>query len=398
MTICTKCKEKQASFNIPGEKPRYCSRCKSDDMVDVKSKKCVCGNVRPSFNFPGEKTAEYCSQCKKPDMVNVVSKLCVCGNAQPYFNFPGEKTPEYCSECKKPDMVDVKSKKCICGNTRATFNLPGEKTAKYCSECKSDDMISVSSKLCVCGNVQPSFNFPGKQPEYCSGCKSLDMVNVVSKLCVCGNAQPSFNFPGKQPEYCSECKSVDMIDVKNKRCAANTEQGSICTQVANKNYRNYCTTCFKHFFPDDPLTSKIRCNTQEEKVKKFINDNFDGFVHDKPLWTAHCDCSVRRRIDHRKLFGNTLLCIETDENQHKWYNKQDEKDRYDDLYNAYSGKWIFIRFNPDHYKDQNGKKKNPRMVTRLKALQAEINKQITRIEKEENTELVEIVYMYYDEK
>ena len=208
----------------------------------------------------------------------------------------------------------------------------------------------------------------------------------------------NFNLPGeKTAEYCSGCKSDDMIDVINKRCAANTEQGSICTQKANKNYRDYCTTCFKHFFPDDPLTSNIRCNTNEEKVKKFINDNFDGFVHNKPLWTGHCDCSVRRRIDHRKLFGNTLLCIETDENQHKWYNKQDEKDRYDDLYNAYSGKWIFIRFNPDHYKDQNGKKKDPMIETRLKALQAEINKQITRIEKEENKELVEIVYMYYDE-
>ena len=51
-------------------------------------------------------------------------------------------------------------------------------------------------------------------------------------------------------------------------------------------------------------------------VRDRINQEFEGFYHDKPLWTNDCDCTHRRRIDHRKLIGNTLLAIETDENQH----------------------------------------------------------------------------------
>jgi len=47
--------------------------------------------------------------------------------------------------------------------------------------------------------------------------------------------------------------------------------------------------------------------------------------------TRHCDCSIIRQIDNRKLIGSTLLVIKTDEIQHKSYDKMDEETRYDDL-------------------------------------------------------------------
>ena len=63
---------------------------------------------------------------------------------------------------------------------------------------------------------------------------------------------------------------------------------------------------------------------------------------------------------------------------------------------AFSGKWIYIRFNPDKYISMAGKKKNPAIATRLEKLKLEIEKQISRAEKGENVELVEMIYMYYD--
>jgi hypothetical protein len=103
-------------------------------------------------------------------------------------------------------------------------------------------------------------------------------------------------------------------------------------------------------------------------------------------------------IDHRKLIGNTLLVVETDENQHKSYSQMNEETRYDDLFNAFSGRWIYIRFNPDHYIDAKDKRRNPEIATRLKRLRVEIEKQIGRIEREEHckTEMVERIYLYYD--
>ena len=87
-----------------------------------------------------------------------------------------------------------------------------------------------------------------------------------------------------------------MVDVKSKKCKG---QFGNCPQVGNKKYKNYCTFCFSHEFPLDPLTFQIRCKTKEIAVKEFINAHFDGFTHDRPLYTTHCDCTIRRRIDHR---------------------------------------------------------------------------------------------------
>ena len=89
------------------------------------------------------------------------------------------------------------------------------------------------------------------------------------------------------------------------------------------------------------------------------------------------------------------LCIETDENQHKSYSKEDEIARYNDLFMGFGGKFIFIRFNPDKYKE-NEKSCNPMLVNRLPVLENEINKQINRIVSNENTELLEVIELYYD--
>ena len=70
--------------------------------------------------------------------------------------------------------------------------------------------------------------------------------------------------------------------------------------------------------------------------------------------------------------------------------------RYDDLYMIHSGKWVYIRFNPDKYKNDKDVNKNPTIASRLTKLKKEIEFQIERIKNNKNTELVERVYMYYD--
>jgi len=86
-----------------------------------------------------------------------------------------------------------------------------------------------------------------------------------------------------------------------------------------------------------------------------------------------------------------MLAIETDEHGHRGYDKEDEKIRYDDLFMTAkrSGKWIFIRFNPDQ------KGPVPGLEDKLDILMDEIDKQIERIYDEENEDLVEIIYLFY---
>ena len=84
------CREKNAGM--------FCSKCKTDDMINVNNKRCVCGRSQPHFNFEGE-SALYCSQCKLDGMVEVKHKKCECGTTEPIYNFPDIKPPICCNLC-----------------------------------------------------------------------------------------------------------------------------------------------------------------------------------------------------------------------------------------------------------------------------------------------------------
>jgi hypothetical protein len=152
-------------------------------------------------------------------------------------------------------------------------------------------------------------------------------------------------------------------------------------------------------FPDDPLTLNIRTKSKELKIRDFINEYYDDFIHDKPIIIGDgCNCSNRRRIDFRKIIGNTMLAIEVDEFQHKRYDKNDEIARYNDMHMVFAGKWYYIRYNPDTYRDENNNIQNPDMDVRLNMLKTIIDKAINTIINEKNEDLLQIEYLYYDEK
>lgn len=381
-----------ASFGYPGYGTKFCSKHKEPKMVNLVSKMCECGRARPIYNYEGLK-ANFCKECKEDDMINVADKKCFCGRVKPTFNLEGLR-PAYCVQCKTPEMVDVASLKCVvCKKVKPSFNYEGLKP-EYCGSCKLDSMIDVLHPKCKCGRAQPSHNYDGLQPKYCSKCKLQGMIVVKRRTCIeCLLEQATYNDPGKKAEYCRYCKKPEHINVVDK-C-----KYEHCVRSGNKNYRYYCTFCFQHLFPDDPLTLNIKVKTKENQVRDFLNTEYDGFIHDQPIWTGDCDCSHRRRIDHRKLIGNTLLCIETDEFQHKnkKYNTSYEEVRYDDLYMVHGGKFIFIRFNPDKYIDSNGETIKTSLSFRLERLKEEIDKQVNRIKTDKNTELVEIIYLFYDD-
>ncbi len=85
-----------------------------------------------------------------------------------------------------------------------------------------------------------------------------------------------------------------------------------------------------------------------------------------------------------------MLAIETDEFGHRGYDKRDEEIRYDDLYMIHSGKWVYIRFNPD-----STKKDKTDIEDRINVLLDTIEDQIDEIKSEKNTEPVKIITLFY---
>ncbi len=295
--------------------------------------------------------------------------------------------PVNCVDCKKDKVI---------------YGFEGYYATK-CGNCKEDGMMNIKDvpkDTCYeCRNLTATFGFEELRPTRCSHCKEDGMIDVRHKLCEgCGKFSALFNFEGKPPKYCGRCKEDNMINVSDKSKMCPHCVNWIDPYRGNKKYDGYCTRCFQQLFPTDPRTLKIRLKTKEIAVRNYINRNFDiVFKHDKPIWYG-IKCPCKRRIDHRTLINNTLLCIETDPDQHRRYPKEEEEIRYNDLFAQFSGKFILIRFNTDAYKDSTGKKTNePPLEERFEPLKQEIIKHIHRIEMDKNTELFEIHYMYYDE-
>ena len=130
----------RSNFNFSGEKYGiYCSDHKKENMIDVKSKKCiVCNKKRPNFNFEEQKNPTHCKNCKLENMVDITHKKCiVCNKKTPNFNFIEQKNPTHCTDCKLENMVDVINKKCIvCQIKEPSFNFEGEKKRTHCKNCK----------------------------------------------------------------------------------------------------------------------------------------------------------------------------------------------------------------------------------------------------------------------
>lgn len=396
-----KCKCEKPKNPVFGYKndiqPSRCSKCKEPDMIDLmnKNKKCKCGESQAHFGYPNDKKATCCSKCKENNMIDIHNKKCECG-VTASFGYMNENKPICCSSCKKEDMVDVKSKKCKCGN-RPTFGYEKDMKRICCKKCKSDDMIDVAHKLCECG-IRPNFGYKDdKYPSCCINCKKNDMIDISHNLCKCG-IRPNFGYDGdKKPTCCINCKKKDMIDITHNLCKSNM-QNILCTQRGNNKYDGYCSRCFGYLYPNNPKTDKIRIKSKELKVVNNITSKYNNFIHDKPLYVdlnGGC-CESKRRIDLRKLINGTLLCVEIDENQHRGYDNVDEVRRYNNLFMDFSGKYIFIRYNPDKYK-KNNKKYDPTFEKRMDILENEIEKQIKRIENNKNKNLVEIYHLFYDE-
>lgn len=434
---------KQANYNFDGLKPKFCANCKPENAIDVKNKKCIFENCNkiPNYNYAHEKNPIYCKNHCLENMIDIKHKRCTylgC-NKMPSFNFENEKKPIYCIAHKINGMINLFKRKCKVENCKITahFNYKNEHTPIYCFAHKETNMINLTSKCCIYPECKttPNYNFENETSAiYCKLHKKTDMINIRKSKCLNNDCciTASFNYETENKAiYCFEHMLSNMINVKSKKCLRDScdkqpfynfegQQGGLycvnhklpnmvntisdickaenCGTRGNKNYKGYCANCFQHLFPTDPLTFQIRSKTKEIAVRDFINSRFEEFQHDKPIWynESVCDCTTKRRIDHRKLINDTILCIETDENQHKSYSKTDEEARYNDIFMAFGGKFIFIRFNPDKYKDKNGKSCNPMLVNRLPILEDEINKQIKRIETGENTELLEVIELYYD--
>ena len=404
--MCLVCGKVLASFAQPGAtKPERCgnANCRLLGDVDVKNKNqmcLVCGKVIASFAQPGAMKSERCggANCRLPGDVNIKNKsqMClVCGKVTASFAQPGATKPERCgsANCRLPGDVDIsnKNKMClVCGKVIASFAQPGATKPERCgsANCRltGDVDIKNKSQMCwVCGKVTASFAQPGAtKPERCGNatCRLPGDVDVRTKSCDVTNCTrlAYYGTLFSPPSRCSthsgsllpkkllypHCSSTgckqrpcwtDQPDNYPLRCEDHMLEADknvverACSQCGLMDFiqdGNVCNTCCL-------FEVKKRQKTKELAVKVLLEAESIKFVHDlRPE-----DGCGKARPDFVIDCGTHIIIIEVDEFQHRRtnYDCRCEQVRTINLFQEYGGlRVMFIRYNPDNYLDNSGRK------------------------------------------
>jgi hypothetical protein len=324
------------------------------------------------WKYKDDTYGRFCKEHKKDDMKSIDKRVCEGLNCdkQPSFNNKGEKKGRFCYEHKKEGMVDVVSKKCEFDgcDKHPSFNNKGEKKGRFCYDHKKEGMIDIKSKKC----------------EF-DGC----------------DKRPSFNNKGeKKGRFCYDHKKEGMVDVKHKTCKT-----YLCDTRATNKYKGYCLRCFIYTFPEQSVTRNYK--TKEKAVVDRVKEKYPtlDWICDKVVPDG---CS-RRRPDMFLDMGSYIIIVEIDENQHEMYDSSCENKRLMQIWEDVGCRpMIFIRFNPDGYKDKEGKnitscwstnKQGILVIKKVKEWDNRINKLLEEIEYWSNNEpedIRTIRQLFYD--
>jgi hypothetical protein len=263
------------------------------------------------------------------------------------------------------------------------------------------------------------FNLDGQLEKYCFTHKTDEMINMYpktvndksqkgfqrSRISICQyencNTHSCYNYSGtSKSRFCAKHKHDFMVNVKVNRC-----KSEFCDNPCSKKYREYCSHCFIHLFPD--MIPSRNYKTKEYEIKQFVINTFPSYnwICDKTINKG----SSRRRPDMLLELDNQIIIIEIDENQHMYYDCSCQNKRIMELSQDVNFRnIIFIRFNPDAYLDAHGNKiKSCWNVTQtgmLKVNEKELHDRLTVLRTQieywllnSSSKMIETIELFYNQ-
>ena len=348
------------SHNFEGEsKGLYCSGCAEPGMIDVVSPKCKAEgcSTHPSFNFEGESKGLYCSKCAEPGMVDVKHPRCKAEGCSKYpsFNVEGETKALYCSKCAEPGMINVVEKR-ICKaegcSKYPSFNVEGETKALYCKECAKSGMVDVKHPRCKAEGCKKraSYGIPCNLPSRCAVHKEEGMIIRPRGKCRIKDCKEIATHGIHKPIHCENHKTDNDVDLVERKC---TKCGSIDI-IINGLCVNFCGLTEKH------KELKKHQKIQEKRVLKIVEKEFMKPTEYNVRVDRDCGGVNSEEKEIGFDFGKYIVFLEVDENRHKSYCELGEINRMKNIYMNEGGiqiQIVFIRYNPDNFKDENNKTK-----------------------------------------
>lgn len=324
-----------------------------------------------------------------------------------FYKYTGKQFTQWCEHHNREHRTCVP-----CGGSRICKH---KKIQPVCIKCNGSQICEhgrVRAKCQPCGGSQ--YCEHGTRRHACRKCGGVSFChhNVIkarckkckgSQICKHGNVNhgckecggSDFCSHGKRKKYCVAC------DGRHVCIAHKTTK---CGTIGSNKFEGHCARCYSYLFPDKEISKNYR--TKERAVVEYIEQQFPSFdmIANKKVPDG---CSGKRP-DIMFHFGSHIIVIEVDENQHFTYECEQRR-MLEIMQDAGTIPSVFIRFNPDAYKQEDGTKvkscwsltptgritiepkDKQRWTDRLNTLKKTLEKYIAETPKEFTVE-----YLYFD--
>jgi hypothetical protein len=290
----------------------------------------------------------------------------------------------FCYTHQRPNDVRVKEGNAVCQHqgcrTTATFAGTKEEKPLFCAKHRPLSFANVRSRLCNFGDCKtiPTYGRLFEPRTRCFSHKTAGMFSANRPVCPCGDKQPCWTDQNNNyPLRCEECKIEGDLNVVETKCHTCGLMNLIRQGLVD------CSDC-QEFHTKQPQKQR------ELLVKAILDEAKLPYKSHDTIPEASCH---RYRPDFLFDWGTHIVILEVDEDQHKNYACECEQARMINLFQDQGGmKTLFVRFNPDNYRDRANKLHKWTAGRGTKLLDV-----LRQTRDHPPEDLLSAVYLYYDQ-
>jgi len=320
----------------------YCKDCGGSSLCEHNKRKSRCKECGGSELCDHNKLKSQCKDCDGARICEHKKQKSCCKECGGISICEHNKRKYDCKECDGSRFCEHKKDKRFCKECGGSGLCIHEKLKRFCKECGGSGLCIHKIAKAICKECDGSSICEHNKSKYvCRVCNHLSYCihNKLKKYCKECDGH-SLCIHNKLKRYCKECDGCDICKTP------------LCYTFKNKKYDGHCFVCYVNLFPDKPNSRNYK--TKERSVTEFILNTFSQYT-----WTTDKkieDGCSQRRPDLLLDLGYQVIIVEIDETQHRNYEEICNNRRTMEISKDLNHRpIIFIRFNPDAYKDSDGK-------------------------------------------
>ena len=359
-----------------------------------------CEHHRYSFQCKDCKGASICPHDRKRNNCKECNGNGLC---------PHQRIKQNCVECNGASICEHKKRRSRCIECKGGSICPHERLRARCKDCNGSELCEHSLRKEYCVECNGSQVCPHQlRKSRCVKCNGTEICIHKNNKYICVECHGKNICEHKRLQYqCTECKgSLICEHDKRKATCIICTPSSACQHcqaisILGSHWKPLCFRCYCVLHPDAviPRKFKLKENYVVEALKTRFQETVTMVIDKK----VEGGCS-RRRPDVSIDFGSHCLMIEIDEHHHASYACE-EKRMMDLFEDVGFRKIVFLRFNPDSYRQNGTRYRSPFGYTPtgiLKLHQEEFDRRIAelvtriRAHSHEPAELFTVEFLFYE--